>query len=723
MRRVFTAIALVAMCSTLGAQDLTLEDVWKNGTYRQKSVYGLRSMADGLNYTVIESDRGGKTINKYEYETGEKKGQILAENTLRDLTGDPEASIDGYRFSSDERFLVVSSDVERIYRHSTKEKYYIVDMLSQQARLLSNDGKQRHATISPDGKFIAYIKGNDLFIQNYESTQETQVTKDGKANSIINGYADWVYEEEFSFDKAFFWSPDGKKIAFYRFDETEVAEFHMPKYGSLYPEDYTFKYPKAGEKNSKVDIMVYDIEEGQIHKLELGEYEYIPRIKWTKSSDFLAVMKMPRLQNKLDIDLVSTKDYSSKTVYSESSDTYIEISDDLTFIGENDGFIWRSEKDGYFHLYSYNLDGKIEKQLTSGPWDVSAFLGYDEVGKWVYFSASMERPFDKGIYRINLEQAIAPEPISPPMGSNRASFSKGHKYFILYHSTASAPTRVSLHRSDGSEVRVLEENIALREKMQGMKLATVDFMEINNSEGTSLSAWMMKPTDFDPKKKYPVLMYVYGGPGSQTVTNGMSSNYWWHQLLCQRGYIVVSVDNRGTGARGRDFRTITYRELGKYETMDQIDAAKWLGSQEYVDASRIGIWGWSYGGYMSSLCLFKGADVFKTAVAVAPVSNWKFYDSIYTERYMGVPQDNNDGYDNNSPINHVEKLDGNLLLVHGTGDDNVHYQNSVEMVNALIAADKQFDFYIYPDRNHGIYGGNTRHHLFTKITDFITENL
>ena len=722
MRRGLITVLIIAVWIPAYTQELTLADIWKNGTYRQESVRGLRSMEDGLQYTVLETDRGGKTINRYEYATGDKKGQVLAENTLKDLTGDPEAKIEDYRFSSDERYLVISSDVERIYRHSTKEKYYIVDVLNKQARLLSEDGKQRHATISPDGLNIAYIKGNDLFMQDYQTSKETQVTKDGKANSIINGYADWVYEEEFTFDKAFFWSPDGKKIAFYRFDETEVPEFHMPKYGDLYPEDYTFKYPKAGEKNSKVTIMVYDIGEGLIHKLDLGDYEYIPRIKWTKSSGLLAVMKMPRLQNKLDIDLVNTQDYTAKTVYSESSDTYIEISDDLTFFGENEGFIWRTEKDGYYHLYSYDMEGQNEKQLTSGPWDVRTFLGYDEGSSWLYFSGSMDQPYDNGIFRINLNGA-APEPISPPIGSNRASFSKGFKYFMLYHSKATEPSRVSLHRSDGSEVRILEENLELHEKMHGMKLSDVEFMEIPNSEGTSLNAWMMKPADFNAKKKYPVLMYVYGGPGSQTVTNGMSSNFWWHQLLCQRGYIVVAVDNRGTGARGRDFRTSTYRELGKLETMDQIDAAKWLASQDYVDGSRIGIWGWSYGGYMSSLCLFKGADVFKAAIAVAPVSNWKYYDNIYTERYMGLPQDNADGYDKNSPINFVEKMEGNYLLVHGTGDDNVHYQNSVEMVNALISADKQFDFYIYPDRNHGIYGGNTRHHLFTKITDFITENL
>jgi len=715
-------IALAATVFSLSAQDLTLDDIMKSGKFRQKSVYGLRSMNDGLHYTSTERGENGNTINKYSYETGEKIETILSEGGLRDITGDGEATIEGYRFSDDEKYLIVSFDVDHIYRHSTKEKYYIVDLQKREGRLLSKENKQRHATISPDGSKVAYVQDNDLYYQDMATGSVTRVTSDGEYNKIINGFADWVYEEEFAFDQAFAWSPDGSKLAFYRFDESNVVEFHMPKYGGLYPEDYKFKYPKAGEDNSEVKIGVYDLKSGSTKWPELGEYEYIPRIKWTQSSDYLAVMKMPRLQNQLEILLVNSGDMSTQSIYKESSETYIEISDDLTFFDDNAGFIWRSEKDGFFHLYSYDFAGKNEKQLTSGSWEVKSFLGYSSGSRKLFFSASKTSPINTAIYSIGLDGG-EPKLLSPEDGNNRAAFSSTFEYFILYHNTANEPYTITLRDGDGNTIRTLEENKDLKAQLKEMKLSEVEFFDFKTSEGVSLNGWMMKPNDFNPKNKYPVLMYVYGGPGSQTVTNGFSGNYWWHQMMTQKGYIIVSVDNRGTGARGKEFRTQTYRQLGKYETMDQIEAAKWLGSQDYVDADRIGIWGWSYGGYMSSLCLFKGAEHFKAAVAVAPVSNWRYYDNIYTERYMGLPQDNGSGYDDNSPINHVDKLNGNYLLIHGTADDNVHYQNAVEMVNGLISADKQFDFYIYPDRNHGIYGGNTRHHLFTKITNFITTNL
>ncbi len=723
MIKQFAFIAAMA-CFSLSAfsQEITLEDIWKKGTFRQQSVYGVRSMVDGLHYTTMDRTETGTEINKYSYESGEKVETILSEEQLKTKSGDDDASIDGYRFSSNEKFLLISFDVEHIYRHSTVERYYIVDLDKGSTRLLEKEGKQRHATFSPDGVNIAYVRGNDLFVQDYQTAKVTQVTTDGKKNSIINGYADWVYEEEFAMDKAFFWSPDGSKIAYYRTDESKVMEYNMQKFTELYPQDYLFKYPKAGEDNARVAIKIYDLNSAKTSPVKVDPYEYIPRIKWTQSSDFLAVMTMPRLQNQLEIILVETNTLATKSIYSEVSKTYIEISDDLTFFGDNAGFIWKSEKDGYFHLYKYDLNGKNETQLTSGKWEVRDFAGYDAVNKKLFFTASMNKPIDTELYSLPLDGG-EPSLLSPATGSSRASFSKTFDYFILYHNDANTPQRITLHDGDGKEIRMLEDNNDLKETMNGMALSDVSFFDMSTSENVKLNGWMMKPADFDEKMKYPVLMFVYGGPGSQTVTNAMSGNYWWHQYLCQQGYIVVSIDNRGTGARGRDFRTQTYEQLGKLETLDQIEGAKWLAKQKYVDAERIGIWGWSYGGYMSSLCLMDGADVFKAAIAVAPVTNWRFYDSIYTERYMGLPKDNPDGYDDNSPINHVETLEGKYLLVHGTGDDNVHYQNSVEMIDALVKANKQFDFASYPERNHGIYGGNTRLHLFTKMSDFISTNL
>lgn len=714
-------LAAIGLVINVSAQELTLEDIWKKGTFRQQSVYGLRSMKDGVHYTAMAIDSNGTSIKKYAYETGEEVATVLTESDFQSMANNSDLRIEGYQFSEDEKQMLITTEQESIYRRSTQENYYLVDLKANKAQLIYYDGKQRHARLSPDGSKVAFVVDNNVTIFEPAKHTTSVITKDGAENSIINGYADWVYEEEFAFSKAFFWSPDGKKIAYYKFNEGAVREFNMQKFTELYPEDYRYKYPKAGEKNSIVTIHVYDLETQETHNLSLGEYEYIPRIKWTQTGQFLAVMKMPRLQNQLEIVLVETDNYSTSTIYKESSNTYIEISNDLTFFGNNAGFIWKSEKDGFFHLYRYDFKGEGEQQITSGKWDVHDFKGYDPESKRVFYTASPNDPMNLALYSSSINGGKT-KALSPEEGSSRASFSENFKYYILYHSTANTPQRVTLHQGDGTEIRVLEDNARLAETMGKMKLSTVEFFDVKAGD-TKLNGWMMKPADFDSKKKYPVLMYVYGGPGSQTVTNSMSGNYWWHQLMTDKGYIIVSVDNRGTGSRGREFRTQTYRQLGNLETQDQIEAAKWLATQSYVDGARIGIWGWSYGGYMSSLCLFQGADVFKAAVAVAPVTNWRFYDSIYTERYMGLPQDNGDGYDDNSPISHVDGLEGKYLLVHGTGDDNVHYQNSVEIVDALIDADKQFEYMIYPERNHGIYGGNTRYHLFTKITDFLTDNL
>lgn len=701
---------------------LTLENIWLNGTFRQNSVYGLRSMEDGVHYTSFANDRGGRAIHKHRYEDGEKIETIITTTDLKTAAGSGDVAIETYAFSDDEQKLLIGYDVEHIYRHSTRENYYIYDLKDKTATRLSSGPKQMYATFSPQGDKVAYVSENNLYIFDPAKNETAQVTKDGERNKVIYGGADWVYEEEFAFDKAFFWSPDGSMIAYYRFDEGEVKEFHMPVYNGLYPEDYRFKYPKAGEKNSAVTIEVYNLETKTTEKLDLGEYEYIPRMEWTEDAEWLAIMKMPRLQNVLELVLVNTKTWETKTVLKETSDAYIEIGNDLTFINDNAGFIWKSEKDGFNHLYYYDLFGGNEQQVTKGEWEVRDFLGFSEDQQRLYFSASKNSPMNTAVYSIKLDGSDM-QALTPEEGHSNASFSNGFKYFINYHSDANTPLRVTLHKGDGTKIRDLETNSELGEQLKALDLQPVEFFTFTTPDGVELNGWMIKPADFDKKKKYPVLMHVYGGPGSQTVLNRFDGNFWWHQYMAGKGYIIVSVDNRGTGARGRDFRTVTYKQLGKYETEDQISAAKHLGTLPYVDSERIGIWGWSYGGYMSSLALFKGNEYFKAAVAVAPVSNWRYYDSIYTERYMGLPQDNASGYDENSPINHTDKLQGNYLLVHGTGDDNVHAQNSIEMVDALIASNKQFDFYIYPDRNHGIYGGNTRLHLFTKITDFLIEKL
>ena len=724
MNRVLSILTILFTCfSTAFAQpNITLEDIWGKGTFRSDYVYGLNSMKDGLHYTTLDRDRGGNVINKYSYKTGELVEPILQSIVLLPEGEEKPLSIGSYSFSADENQVLIGTELESVYRHSTKGQYYIYDLKSEKLIKLTNGEKQRLAEFSPDGKRVAFVKENNLYVKSLETNQEFQITNDGEWNKIINGGTDWVYEEEFGFDQAFFWSPDGKKVAYYRFDEEAVKQFNMAMYGQLYPNQYEFKYPKAGEENAKVEIKIFDIVTKKSISASIENYEYIPRIKWANANQ-LSVITLNRNQNDLNLFLVDGNTGKANLILNEKSNAYIDIDDDLSFLPENKGFIWTSDENGFKHIYKYSLDGKKKAQVTSGNWQVDEYLGYDSTSDLIYFSSTEASPTERNIYSIK-STGKSKTNLTPLKGWNDANFSNGFKYFINTYSTVNQPSVITLNDNTGKVIRTLKNNENLNKTLQEFDLSPTEFTSLKISENLSLNAYIIKPKDFDENKKYPVLMHVYGGPGSQTVKNQwLGSNFFWHQMLSQQGYIIVSVDNRGTGARGAEFQKVTYKELGKYETQDQIAAAQKLAELPYVDASRIGIWGWSYGGYMSSLCLFKGANVFKTAIAVAPVTNWRFYDSIYTERYMQTPQENANGYDDNSPINHVDSLKGNFLLVHGSADDNVHYQNTMEMTTALVNANKQFDLMIYPNKNHGIYGGNTRYHLYKKMTDFILENL
>ncbi|RMG78358.1 MAG: S9 family peptidase, partial [Bacteroidetes bacterium] len=552
-----------------------------------------------------------------------------------------------------------------------------------------------------------------------------QITTDGEKNKIINGTTDWVYEEEFAFVKGAYWSPDGNYIAYYKFDESNVKEYTISFYGNLYPDLYTYKYPKAGEENSKVAIYIYKVKEDTHIKINLPQYEYVPRIKWTNTSQWLSVQTMNRHQNELTIWKYNPQTSELKPLYQEKNKYYVDVTDNLTFIDNNKYFLITAETSGFNHIYMYDFEtGKQIRQITSGNWDVVDFYGYDSKRKTLYYSSHESSPINTEVYSINISGKGKKKLTPQENGTAYANFSKTFDYYIHYHSDAATPTTVTLHKSNGKLIRTLEDNSELKELLKEYQISPMEFFKIPVSDNIELNAWMIKPHNFDENKQYPVLMYVYGGPGSQTVTNSwQGSNFFWYQILANKGYIIVSVDNRGTGGRGEEFKKSTYKQLGKYESQDQINAAKYLGDMPYIDKSRIGIWGWSFGGYLSSLCLFKGNDVFKMAIAVAPVTNWRYYDTIYTERYMQTPQENPDGYDNNSPINHVDKLKGNYLLVHGLADDNVHFQNAADLITALVNADKQFEMLLYPNKNHGIYGGNTRYHLYTKLTDFIEKNL
>ena len=715
-------------------QKPTLEDVIQKGLFSQRGVYGINWMKDGKFYTSLEYDRNADAtkVVKYDITTGEAVATLVDGSQLKGASGKPLMFSD-YSLSADENMVLLTTESEQIYRRSSKANFYLYNLQTKALRPLNEGGKVGYATFSPDGSKIAYVRDNNLYYQERESGKETAITTDGAFNKVIYGSADWVYEEEFSFAQAFKWAPDSKHIAYYRFNEENVREVNMQTWtdlqeGSLYPEDYRFKYPKAGEGNAEVDVYVYHIVGSNSVKVDVGTErdQYIPRIYWTNSSDLLAVIRMNRLQNQLELLHADANNGKTEVVVTEKAETYVDLdyNDNLIYLEDNKGFVMTSERNGFKHIYQYKLDGTLDRQITTGGWEVKDLVGYDEDEKQVYFTSAQDGPLERQFYKISTKGKKLTK-LSEEAGVVSINMSPDYKYYIQNHSSASQPATITLHQApSGKQLRVLEDNAALNERLEQYSLNKKEFFSFKTEEGTSLNGYMIRPADFDATKKYPVLMYVYGGPGSQTVLNNFStSREIWHSYLADQGYIVVSVDNRGTGSRGRDFKHITYAQLGKYEVADQIAAAKYLAGQPYIDGNRIGIWGWSYGGYMSTLALMVGNDVFKTAIAVAPVTNWRYYDTIYTERYLKTPQENAEGYDAYSPLSHVEKLEGNYLLIHGTGDDNVHFQNAVSLQNALIAAGKQFQSFYYPNRNHGIYGGNTRLHLFEMMTNYLKQNL
>jgi dipeptidyl-peptidase-4 len=723
---VFIGILLVFSTGANAQKKITLEDIYKNNVFSINSIRGLTWMKDGDYYTSLESSEDGKQdIIKNSTATGEVV-EVLVDGSELIPEGEENAiNFSSYDFDQDETKVLLSSESEQIYRRSSKAINYIFDIATGSLELLVEGQKQSYATFSPDGSKVAFVRNNNLYFKDLDQKVLTQVTYDGEFNKIINGFADWVYEEELSLSKSFFWSPDGSKIAFLKFDESDVPVYNMQKWNGLYPEDYRFKYPKAGEKNSVVSLHIYELESGETKEVKIGSEKdvYLARLQWLPKGQVLSVIRLNRLQNTMDIFHHNCEASETKLIYTEKSDTYIDIDqvDDLTYLENDQSFIISSETSGFKHLYHYHNDGELIRQITNGLWSVTDFVGIDEKKKVLYYTSTEVSSIERHLYVVSLK-GKGKRKLTSNTGVNRVSFSKDYKYYINTHSNFHQPSRSTLHKSNGRVIKVLSENDEYHQKSRDYGFASTEYFYVPIDNGDSLNAYMMKPVDFEENKKYPVLMNVYGGPGSQRVQNSWNGNMW-HQLLTQKGYIVVCVDNRGTGGKGKMFQHITYKNLGKYETEDQISAARFLAEMPFVDENRIGIWGWSYGGYMSSLCLMLGNDVFKAAIAVAPVTSWRFYDTIYTERYLQKPEDNPSGYDEYSPINHVDKLQGNFLLIHGTGDDNVHFQNAVELHDALIEANKQFESFYYPNRNHGIYGGNTRLHLYTMMTRFILENL
>ncbi|NQT77791.1 MAG: DPP IV N-terminal domain-containing protein [Bacteroidetes bacterium] len=722
MKKLLFSLLIGLIVSLIVAQEtektFTLDNVIKRNEFRSQGVYGIKSLADGKHYTTLENG----DINIYSYKTGKLVKIFVNGSDLTPRNSEEPIKLRNYTFSEDEQKMLIPTETERIYRWSSKSRFYIWDLQAKQLTALSDHGKQRLAHFSPDGSKIAFVRENNLYYKELSSGEEIQITVDGKDRFIINGTTDWVYEEEFGFTKGFFWSPDGSKIAYYSFNESNVVEYEMQLWGELYPEMHRYKYPKAGEDNSLVSIHIYDLEKGLSIPVDIGTEpdQYIPRIKWTKKEGILSIQRMNRLQNRLEILLADTETGMSHVIYAEENKYYIDITDHLIFI-DSDHFLITSEADGYNHIYYYDMQGNLVQQLTKGRWDVTDLKGYDPERKLIFFEAAKTSALNKDLLSVSLKGEISM--ISSKEGSNSASFSKNFDYYINTYTNANTPPYISMNKSNGKEIRVLEDNQALIDKLQEYGYREREFLTITTEDGISLNAWRILPHNFDKNEKYPVLMYVYGGPGSQTVLNSWGGGNLWYQMLAQNGIFCISVDNRGTGARGEEFKKMTYLELGKYETIDQIAAAKYLASLSWIDDGHIGIFGWSYGGFMATLCMTKGADIFDLGVAVAPVTNWKYYDNIYTERFMRTPQENPDGYEDNSPINFTDQMEGKFLLIHGTADDNVHIQNSIDLITALTESNKQFEMQFYPNKNHGIYGGNTRYHLYKRITDFLYKNL
>ncbi|MBG6187141.1 S9 family peptidase [Flavobacterium sp. CAN_S2] len=716
------ALFLFLCFTVVGQQKITIDELY-NGTFRAQGMDELQSLKNTNQYTVLNADRQSRSmqIDLYDFATLKKVSTLIDTKSHRELSD----GIDSYTFDASEKMILLACNTNQIFRHSFTADYYLYDIANKKLKKLF-DFQVQEPTFSPDGKKIAYAKENNLYVYDLASNKSTPITTDGQKNSIINGITDWVYEEEFAFVKAFDWSADSKKVAYIRFDESQVPEFSMSMFGKeLYPMMQTFKYPKAGEKNAVVSLHVYDVNANAVKNVNLGNYNdfYIARMKWTNDANTLSAQVLNRHQNNLDLLFIDGNSGVAKVVLNEKDKAYVDVTDNLTFLKDN-SFIWTSEKDGFNHIYLYDRNGKLKNQVTKGKWEVTNYYGLDEKTNIVFYQSVENGSINRDVYRIGLDGKNKVR-LSQFTGTNAATFSPNFQYYINTFSSAAQPTTYTLNDAKfGKQVQVIENNESLAAKLKSYNLPSKEFFVLKTAKGNELNAWMIKPKDFDPAKKYPVFMYQYSGPGSQQVNNEWNStDDYWFMMLSQQGYIVACVDGRGTGFKGADFKKVTQLQLGKYEVEDQIDAAKVLGNYAFVDKARIGIFGWSYGGFMASNCIMKGNDVFKMAIAVAPVTNWRFYDSVYTERYMTTPQENASGYDDNSPINHVDKLKGKFLLIHGSGDDNVHVQNSMQMMEALIQANKQFDSQIYPDNNHGIYGGKTRIQLYTKMTNFIKENL
>lgn len=716
-------LATLVSAGTAGAQtgdkSVSLKEI-TDGMFRQKTAVGeMRSLPDGEHYTAMNAERN--MIIKYSYRTGKAVDTLFNATTARECEF---TKFDGYTISSTGHHILVWRETEPIYRRSYKAAVYDYDVRRNYIKPIT-DSKEKVMipTFSPDGRMCAFVKDNNIWIRKFDFDTEVQVTKDGALNKILNGTTDWVYEEEFAVTNLMAWSPDSEYLAYVRTDETEVPEYSMQVYGEgLYPSYYNFKYPKAGQKNSTVSVKAYSVQTRDTKHLDvpMDEDSYIPRITFTRNASQLAVMTLNRHQNIFNMYYVNPKSGVSRLILREENECYVDSEwlSSIHFL--SNGFTYVSEQDGYAHIYLYSPTGVLQKQITQGNWDVTRLIGYDEATKNTYYESAEESPLRRAVYKIDAKGVKTR--LTPEEGTNSAAFSANYAYFVNRYSNANTPMRITVNETKSRKVlRTLQDNAELRERLAQYRFGKKEFFTLTTKSGFELNAWMVKPANFDESKKYPVMMTQYSGPNSQQVLDSYSFD--WEQYLAANGIIVVCVDGRGTGARGEAFRKCTYLRMGEKESQDQVEAAQALGQYPYVDARRMAIWGWSFGGYNTLMALSVGHGTFKVGIAVAPPTDWKYYDTVYTERYMRTPQENFDGYAATSPLKKVKDLEGKLLLIHGTADDNVHFMQSMEYAEALVQAGKQFDMHVYKDRNHGISGGNTRYHLYTKMSNYLFENL
>ncbi len=711
LRLTFSLFACLFL-STSAAQEVARKPVTYNeiqqGLFSARTVSGLRSTADGEYFTTLE----GGVIRRFRYSDG------ALVDTLCDGR---EWGVEGYEFSADGSKILLVTRREKIYRHSSRANYLVYDCLTRACFPLSERGKQQEATFSPDGRRAAFVRGNNLFWVDLAARVEQQLTFDGQQGVCLNGIPDWVYEEEYAYSRAYEWSPASDAIAFCRFSESRVPNNTIILYrGALHPTRYDYKYPKAGDDNSLVDVWVVNLDGNARTRVNLpGEEDrYVPRIGWSPDGR-VVVHHLNRLQNHYQVLLADPKTGSCQKMYDERKATYVERIDDrtITFLPDGKGFIVKAELDGFMHLHHYDLQGNRKRQITRGEWEVVDFYGLDAKNR-LYYLSTEGSPLRRSLWVVDIDGKHKRR-LTPEEGTHAVAFSKGMRYYIDHFSTSASPTVATLYRADGTPLRVLQDNRAVSSRVREYALPIKEFFRFVTSNGDTLNGYLLKPVDFDPSKRYPVLMTQYSGPGSQQVADRWSVSWEW--TLPARGVLVACVDGRGTGFRGEAFRKCTYGNLGDLERIDQMEAARHLGALPYVDAARIGIYGWSFGGFMTLNCLVKGDGLFALGIAVAPVTSWRFYDTIYTELYNGLPQQNPGGYDQNSPLNFASSLQGKLLIAHGTADDNVHIQNSYEMISALAAAGKPFEMAIYPDRDHGM--GNDRHHLLRRCIEFVVGNL